>query len=105
MKGNHSFVGARNDVPCILRKSDIILSTSDHEGLPNVILEAMAAGKPVIATNVGGNKEAVCPEETGFLLAPGDVNGFVEKMSQLITNSTLRAHYGQKGKELVDGRS
>ena len=66
------FTGGRDDVPDLLSVLDVIVLCSDHEGLPNVILEAMAARRPVVATDVGACRELVAEGITGHLVAPGD---------------------------------
>ena len=66
------FLGGRNDVPQLLRQSDLFISSSNWEGFPTVILEAMAAQLPVVATDVGGSCELVRNGETGFLVPPSD---------------------------------
>ena len=64
------FLGQRSDIPAILSAADIHVSASHHEGFPNNILEAMCAGLPVVATNVGGVPEQVVDGVTGMLVAP-----------------------------------
>jgi glycosyltransferase involved in cell wall biosynthesis len=77
------------------------LNTSDSEGFSNVILEYMAAGKPVIATNVGGNKELVVDNVTGFLTPKGDENSLAEKIIMLLLNEKLRTEMGKKSREII----
>jgi starch synthase (maltosyl-transferring) len=62
------FTGVRHDVPALLGAVDVLALTSLYEGLPNVVIEAMAAGAVVVATDVGGVRELVVPEETGFVV-------------------------------------
>lgn len=66
------FLGGRDDVPHLLRQSDLFISASNWEGFPTVILEAMAADLPVIATDVGGSRELVQHGVTGYLVPPRD---------------------------------
>jgi len=66
------FLGGRDDVPQLLRQSDLFISASNWEGFPTVILEAMAADLPVIATDVGGSRELVQHGVTGYLVPPRD---------------------------------
>ncbi len=63
------FLGARNDVPSILAAVDVLVLSSDDEGFPNVLLEAMDAGRPVVATDVGDVREVVRDETTGYVVA------------------------------------
>jgi glycosyltransferase involved in cell wall biosynthesis len=88
------------DVPpdVVYGSSTIYLCTSEAEGFSNVILEAMAAGLPVVASNVGGNAEAVLDGETGFIVPPRDVKLFVEKCALLISHPHLRSRMGQAGR-------
>jgi glycosyltransferase involved in cell wall biosynthesis len=66
------FLGLRNDVPAILAAVDVLALTSQFEGFPNVVMEAMATGAVVVATDVGGCRELVVPGETGMIVPPGD---------------------------------
>src|SRR6185295_9241732 len=65
------FAGVRHDIPRLLRICDVYVNSSRFEGMSNTILEAMAAGRPVVATAVGGNPELVEDGVTGFLVPPG----------------------------------
>ena len=75
IEGSVRFVGSRTDVPDLLRASDLFVHPSREEGFSNAILEAMAAGLPVVACDVGGNPEAVVDGETGRLVPPRDAGG------------------------------
>ncbi len=66
------FAGSREDVPELMRRLDLFVLPSMAEGISNTIMEAMASGVPVVATDVGGNSELVVPGETGTLVSPGD---------------------------------
>jgi glycosyltransferase involved in cell wall biosynthesis len=66
------FLGLRHDVPALLGGVDVLALTSLYEGLPNVVIEAMATGAVAVATDVGGCRELIVPGETGFLVPPGD---------------------------------
>jgi glycosyltransferase involved in cell wall biosynthesis len=65
------FLGLRNDVPQLLAGVDVLALTSRWEGLPNVVLEAMATGAVAVATDVGGCREVIVADETGVLIEPG----------------------------------
>lgn len=95
------FLGYRRDVPQILRESDIVTLTSKHEGLPRCIMEAMAAGKPVVATDVRGSRDLVEHGKTGFLVELGDVEGLVSALETLIKNEGLRKSMGKAGLEKI----
>lgn len=79
--------------------ADMFVLTSLSEGMPSVILEAMGAGLPIIASNVGGNNEIVHEGENGFLIMGDDVDLLADKMVALINNAALRKQMGQKSRE------
>jgi glycosyltransferase involved in cell wall biosynthesis len=83
-------IGERHDVPELLRQADLFWLTSDWEGLPNVVLEAMASGLPVVATDVGGARELVRSGEDGFLIRAGDRDALVAHSVDLLTNPVKR---------------
>lgn len=83
-------LGTRRDVPRLLRASDVFLMTSVGEGIPLTIIEAMAAGVPVVSTRVGGIPEMISDEETGFLREPGDAIGLAKAIVTLRHDTTLR---------------
>jgi len=88
-------------MPEIYRNFDIVVLTSLWEGLPRIFAEAMASGLPIVATNVGGAREAVIDGETGYLFNPHDVEGMAGAVLKLITDPQLRKSFGAKGKERV----
>lgn len=91
------FAGARTDVPDILGELDIFAFPSLWEGLPLALLEAMAAGLPVVATAVGGTPEVVQNGQTGILVPPGDHQSLAIALERLITEPDLRLKMGQAG--------
>lgn len=95
------FTGIRKDVPVLLSASDIfVLSSPEREGLPNVIPEAEACSKPVIATNIGGIPEAVIDGVTGFLVPPKDAPALAHKLVFLLQDLSLAKHMGLRGKDI-----
>jgi glycosyltransferase involved in cell wall biosynthesis len=90
IEANVQFLGSRNDVPSLLAAMDVFALTSHIEANPISILEAMSAGKPVVATNVGSIHEAVVEGRTGFLAAPGDAYQLTDRVLRLL-NEPLRA--------------
>jgi L-malate glycosyltransferase len=95
--GNHVvFLGDRKDIPNILASMDVAVLTSDSESLSNVLLEAMAAGLPVVAYHVGGNAELV-NEERGVLISARDEEGFAAAVLRLLALPTMRLQLGQNG--------
>ncbi|MBC7720774.1 MAG: glycosyltransferase [Pedobacter sp.] len=80
---------------------DIVALTSLNEGTPLSLIEAQYCGKPIIATNVGGVKDAVIDGETGFLLNKGDSHGFVEKLTLLVNDADLRNSMGSNAHNFI----
>ena len=72
LAGRVHWLGTRDDVPGLLRSSNVLVLASLWEGMPNVVLEAMAASRPVIATAVEGSEELILAGQTGWLVPPGD---------------------------------
>jgi glycosyltransferase involved in cell wall biosynthesis len=99
--GSLRFLGSRLDVPEILGVVDILVHPSLEEGFCNAILEAMAAGKPVVATAVGGNPEAVVEGETGLLVPPGDGPALAEAIGWLLDRPEQAGAFGHAGRRRV----
>lgn len=95
------FLGNRQDIPNILATSDIVVLSSAFEGLPLSLVEAMAAKKPVIGTNVDGIKEIVKEGENGFLVNFRDKEKMAETLLILLNDSNLRQKMGESGFEFV----
>lgn len=91
------FAGFRPDVKDVIAAADIISAPSYLEGLGVSIMEAMACGKPVVATTAGGIPESVVDGETGILFEPGDVTALAEAIIRLAGDDTLRSQMGQNG--------
>ncbi len=102
LENNVLFTGRRDDIPDILGLTDISVLCSIKEGFSNAILESMASGKPVVATDVGGNGEAIINGETGFLVPIKDSNLLADKLLLLINDRKLREEMGKKGQEIVE---
>ena len=96
--------GERSDVPAVLRGLDCFVLPSLAEGVSNTILEAMACGLPVIATNVGGNSELVAPGISGELVAASDVESMAERMAAYARDGVRARLAGQAGRAIVDQR-
>ena len=95
------FLGTRHDVPAILSSIDIFVQpTLIREGLPLAITEALASGKPVVATDVGGVSEAIKDRTTGLLVPPGDQNALAEGILFLLRNPLERRDIAAAGREL-----
>ena len=95
------FTGVRSDVPRILGVVDLLVLTSDREGLPNVILEALAAGVPAVATNVGGVCELLADGVTGYVVSPRDLSTLVNRVIGMLNDKGFRAECGRRGQEYV----
>ena len=95
------FAGVREDVASILSAMDLFLLTSIFEGLPLSVLEAMAAGLPVIATHVSGTPEAVLHDRTGLLIPPADSSVVSKAVIELLANPERRRCMGEQGCALV----
>ncbi len=96
-----TLAGWRRDIPECLRGFDLLLHTSRWEGLPRVLPEAMATGLPIVATDVDGTPEAVRDGETGYLLAPGDIEGLARRVVELCRDPALRRRMGDAGRRRV----
>jgi glycosyltransferase involved in cell wall biosynthesis len=91
------FAGFRPDARALLRELDLVVLPSWTEGLPIVVLEAMAARKPVVATPVGGTAELVTDGETGVLVSPRDVDALADAVGGLLGDSERRRRLGEAG--------
>lgn len=100
---NHIFfVGECEKVADFFLQSDIAISCSYEEGFSNSILEAMASGLPVIATNVGGNPEAVIDQQTGLIVPAGSPGDLAEAILKLALEPALRRELGEKGRQRIE---
>jgi len=84
-----------------LSRADVFVLPSLAEGVPIVLMEAMAAGVPVVATNVGGTSELVVDGENGFLVPPTVTDALVSRIRQLLDDPALRTRLGRAGRETV----
>ncbi len=97
-----TFRGYCEDVASLLQASQVFLLISNWEGLPCSILEAMRAGLPVIASDVGGVPELVQDTRTGFLIPRGDGSILTQRLQQLLVNPRLRETMGRNGRTRFD---
>lgn len=98
------FVGNRSDIPELMRQADVAVLSSHQEGFPNAVIEAMAAGLPVVATAVGGVIEAVIHGETGFLVPIRDPSAMAEALVTIARDATLRKRFGEQGRAVAQRR-
>jgi glycosyltransferase involved in cell wall biosynthesis len=96
------FVGSRSDIPALLSACDVVALTSHNEASPVSILEALACGKPVVASNVGSVRETVVDGETGRLFPAGDLAAFVDATVELLKSPAERQRLGAEGRRRVE---
>jgi glycosyltransferase involved in cell wall biosynthesis len=92
------FIGHTDDIPSLLSDATFLVLTSDNEGCPNVVMEAMACGRAVVATDVGDVPYLVEDGKTGFVVRRGDDMTLVARMATLITQMDLCRHMGEAGR-------
>jgi len=100
--GVSKFLGHRDDVPALIAGCDVLVLPSLYEGLPNVVLEAMRAGKPVAATAAPGTTEVVRDEETGLLVPVRDPVALARALQKLLDDPALARRYGAAGRARVE---
>jgi glycosyltransferase involved in cell wall biosynthesis len=96
------FLGRRDNVADLLRDSDIVALTSEHEGFPNVVLEAMAARLPVVTTPCGDSGVIVEEGVTGFVVEGDDIAGIARRIVTLSASAELRRTFGEAGRGKVE---
>jgi glycosyltransferase involved in cell wall biosynthesis len=96
------FWGTRSDVPALLKQVTIGVNSSRNEGLPNAIIEYMAAKLPVVATSVGGTPELVTHNETGLLVPPDDSQALADCLAFLLQNPEVATRMGKAGRRRVE---
>lgn len=97
-----TFTGFRRDIPELMAKMDVFVLSSLMEGLPITLLEAMALGRPVVVTKVGGMPEVVKDGQTGYLVPPEDHLLMAEAILKIIANPTLGAAMGESGRRQAE---
>lgn len=93
--------GPREDMPKIMAQADVVCLPSYREGVPKVLIEAAAAGRAIVATDVPGCREIVRHEENGLLVPPRDITALAAALERLITDPSLRARMGARGREIA----
>ncbi|MFZ0548140.1 MAG: glycosyltransferase [Candidatus Promineifilaceae bacterium] len=96
---NVKFLGFRTDMPVILRTADLFVLSSRWEGCPMVILESMALGVPILATNVGGVPELVLHDQTGQLIAPGSAEALANGLFTLLQDPERMTCFAEQGRQ------
>jgi glycosyltransferase involved in cell wall biosynthesis len=98
------FTGWRPDALAILSTMDVLVHPSLSEGFGRAVLEAMALGKPVCASRVGGLRESIRDGENGFSIPPGDVEALTDRLGRLLDDADLRARFGKAAHATVEAR-
>ncbi len=98
------FLGQRTDVPRLLRCLDLYVHSSLWEGMPNAVLEAMIAERPVVVTRVDGTDELIRPGQSGWLVDPEDAGALAEGILDALQNPSRARAMGKKGSERVRGQ-
>ena len=93
------WLGTRRDLPAVMRASTMLVLPSLWEGMPNVVLEAMAAGLPVVATAVDGTQELLAPRATGWLCRPGDVESLTTTLRQALDAPAARREFAARAQQ------
>ena len=101
LDGKIHFLGHREDVLQLMPHFDCLWLSSGYEGLPNSIMEAMAAGIPAVATDISGNRDLIVNDETGFLVTLGDRAAFARQTLKLLEDESLRLEMGKSAKRRV----
>ena len=101
LTGVVELTGARDDIGALLSEIDVSVLTSLKEGCSNVVLESMAAGCPLVITDVGGNRELIEDGVTGYLVPPGDAAGIARRVLELLQDPGLRRRMGEAGRACV----
>lgn len=102
LAGRVHWLGRRDDVPRLLKASDALVLSSLWEGMPNVVLEAMAARKPVIATNVEGSEDLVISGESGWLVPPRDSGSLARALLDAVADPERCRRYGESGRRMIE---
>ncbi len=102
LDGQVRFLGHRDDVPQLLASANLVVLPSAYEGLPNVVLEAMRFGKPVVATAAPGTTELVVNGQTGILVPVGDTRLLARAIRDVVRDPALAHRMGAAGRERVE---
>lgn len=89
------FLGSRTDVPAVLKAADLVVQTSDIEGLPNAMMEALSAGRPVVATSAGGTADVIDHGADGYIVPLGDKSSLLKWTTALLQDPALAGRMGQ----------
>ena len=104
LNGSVRFLGAVPQAARLIPHFDVFVLSSVWEGMSNSLLEAMAAGRPVVATRVGGNPEVVVDGETGLLVPPRDARALADATVRLLRDRELARRFGDAGRRRVESQ-
>lgn len=104
LAGRVHFLGVRHDLPAIYADLDVLALTSKNEGMPVSVIEAMAAGCPVVSTDVGGVRDLVDDVRTGLLALPGDAGAVAAHIQALLENPDQRHRLAEAGRQAISPR-
>ena len=104
LDGNVHFIGWRSDVRDVLNRSDIYVSSSYSESLPDAVRDAMLASLPLVVSDVGGTCELVDVDQNGYLFKPGDIINLTKSLKKLIYDPELREKMGSRSRKIIDDR-
>jgi len=99
-----SFLGVKNDISSLLQRMCLLWHLSESEGCPLSVVEAMAAGLPVVASDVRGNRDVVIDHSSGFLVPLGDLDAIIQRTEQVLTDSTLYNRLSYEGRKIAEQR-
>ncbi len=104
LQGRVHFLGHRDDVPQLIEHFDVLWLASGYEGLPNILMEAMAAGVPVVATDIPGNRQLVRHGETGYLVPVGDRAALAKFAFQIVEDPAGHAPLKEKARREIQDK-
>ncbi len=104
LAGRVHFMGWRADIPAILSDLDVVALSSRNEGVPVALIEAAAAGRPLVATAVGGVRAVLKDRVNGYLIEPGHAEQMAAALRRLLSDGDLRSRFGQEGRRHVAQR-
>jgi glycosyltransferase involved in cell wall biosynthesis len=96
------WLGPRSDIAAVMKDHHIVVLPSYREGLPKVLLEAMATGRPIVATDVPGCREAVADGDNGLLVPPRDAQALAGAIGRLMADPDLRIRMGRSGRQRAE---
>ena len=96
------FLGYRNDIPALISNARFLVHTADAEGCPNIVMEAMASGRPVVAMDAGDIPFLVEDNQTGFVVRQGDQANLIHRILELLQNHSLCIQLGTAGREKAE---